>query len=143
MMISNFAGMLLAALITLSPLVHANDWVTPIGAPHGVAGRVVIVDVFTYDCINCQHVVPELRHLYAHYSRRDLQILGIHTPELSYERVRSNVIKNLAAQGIVWPVAFDPDAQLWARYGRLVQIFVGEGYDRKLSALIRKLVAEH
>lgn len=163
------AGLIFAALaVTLgssalaavappyAPLIQATNWLN--GRPQAatLANRVVIVDVFTYDCINCKHVVPELRALYSSTRRSDVAIVGIHTPENPYERVRANIVRNLRLQGIAWPVAIDNDQRLWDayeitswptqlvfdRHGRLQQIFVGEGNDANLSALVKRLVAE-
>lgn len=144
------------ASVPLDPLLRATDWLNGRPAASALAHRVVIVDVFTYDCANCQHVIPELRAVYAHTRRSDVAIVGIHSPENPYEQVRVNVIRNLKVQGILWPVAIDNDLRLWDafkvnawptqlvydRHGRLAQVFVGEGYDADLSALVKRLVAE-
>lgn len=76
----------------------------------------MVVDVFTFDCINCKHVVPELKRLNAEHSP-DLAIVGIYSPETPYERQRENVVAHLRAQGITWPVAVDNDFALWKAYG--------------------------
>ena len=141
---------------TLGPVLGAQQWLN--GRPHveAVRGKVVIVDVFTFDCINCKHVVPELRTLYRTTSRNDLEIIGVHTPETSYEHVRTNVIANLGVQGIVWPVAIDNEHVLWNAYGIeywpsqlifdrrgvLRKTIIGEGQDAEVSALIKTLIAE-
>jgi thiol-disulfide isomerase/thioredoxin len=143
-----------AAPVPFASLLRAPDWLN--GRPATLAGRVVIVDVFTYDCINCKHVIPKLRALYAATRRSDVAIVGIHTPENPYERIRANVIRNLQLQGVTWPVAIDNDQRLWTAYGieawptqlvydrrgQLQQIFVGEGYDAQLGALVKHLIAE-
>jgi hypothetical protein len=112
------------------------------------------VDVFTYSCINCKNVVPELRKLRDNYSAKDLLIIGVHTPELPGDYVRSNVEKNLAIQGINWPVAIDNDHKLWDAYGvdawptqliydrngHLAKTIVGDSQDDEVSATIRSLV---
>jgi thiol-disulfide isomerase/thioredoxin len=143
------------AVVSLAPLLHASQW---IGAPptaKGLSGKVILVDVFTYSCINCQHVVPELQRLRARYSASDLEIIGIHTPELPSDRVRSNVEQNLRLQGITWPVAIDNANSLWNTYrveswptqmifdrnGTLRKTIVGEGNDDEVSAAVRALVA--
>ena len=79
-------------------------------------GKVVLVDVFTFGCYNCQNVVPNLRAL-QRKPASDLAIIGIHSPETPYERDRSNVIANLKRQGITWPVAIDNSFALWKTYG--------------------------
>ena len=119
-------------------------------------GKVVVVDVFTFDCINCKHVVPGLRSLRARYPARDLLVVGIHTPETPFEHVRANVVAALATQGISWPVAIDNDEKLWNaygieywptqlifdRHGRLRKTVVGEGQDAEVASTVAALVAE-
>ena len=138
----------------LAPVANATDWLN--GRPAELAGKVVLLDVFTFDCINCKHVIPELRTLYRTTSRSDLAIIGIHSPETPFERVRSNVISNLAAQGISWPVALDNNFSLWKAYGIeywptqlifdrngvLRKTVVGEGQDALLVSTVRELIAE-
>jgi thiol-disulfide isomerase/thioredoxin len=117
---------------------------------------VVVVDVFTFDCINCKHVVPDLRSLRAHYPSNDLLIVGIHTPELPFERERANIVQALAAQGISWPVAIDNDQKLWNaynvqywptqlifdRHGQLRKTVIGEGQGAEVASTVAALVAE-
>ena len=149
------AAFLLAAATTLAPVLGATSWANAAGPPP-TAGRVTIVDVFTFDCINCKHVTPELRALRARYGNGDLAIVGVHAPELPQEHVHANVVRALTAQDITWPVAYDDDFRLWNAYGvtawptqlvfdrrgRLRATIVGEGYDRELEHTIAQLVAE-
>ncbi len=139
-----------------APLFNAPQWIGSRPPAASYAGKVVVVDVFTFDCINCKHVVPGLRSLRAHYSAKDLLVVGIHTPETPSERVRTNVVAALAAQGISWPVAIDNDQKLWNAYGieywptqlifdrhaRLRKTVVGEGQDAEVSSTVAALVAE-
>ncbi len=141
---------------SLQPVLSAPQWINGRAQASGVRGKVVIVDVFTFGCINCKHVIPELRSLYRTTSRKDLQIIGIHTPETSYEGVRSNVVANLALQGIVWPVAIDNNQSLWNAYGiqywpsqlifdrkgTLRKTVIGEGQDADVMATVKSLIAE-
>lgn len=138
----------------LRPVLTAPQWLN--GTPHSVRGKVVLLDVFTFDCINCKHIVPELRALYRDRAAADFQIIGIHSPETPYEKIRSNVIANLARQGIVWPVAIDNDFALWNAYnvnawptqllfdrrGNLRYTFVGEGQDPAVADAVSLLVRE-
>ena len=64
-------------------------------------GKVVLIDVFTFGCYDASGYV---------------QIIGVHTPETAYERNRANLVENLKAQGIVWPVAVDNDMAIWHAY---------------------------
>lgn len=138
-----------------APLLRAPAWIN--GKPDAAAllGKVVLVDVFTFDCINCKHVVPELRKLRAMHSP-DLFIAGIHSPETPYERDRANVVANLRAQGITWPVAIDNSYALWHvyrieywptqlifdRHGRLRATIIGEGRDAEVEATVSALERE-
>ncbi|MBV9270626.1 MAG: redoxin domain-containing protein [Candidatus Eremiobacteraeota bacterium] len=136
-------------------LLRAHDWINGMPSSGMLANKVVLVDVFTFDCINCKHVVPELRRLSAMRSDA-LAIVGIHSPETPYERERSNLVENLHAQGITWPVAVDNDFTLWNayaiqywptqlifdRHGRLRATIVGEGRDAEIAATIEHLERE-
>jgi thiol-disulfide isomerase/thioredoxin len=145
-----------AADKTLAPVLGAPNWLNGHATAASLAGRVVIVDVFTFDCINCKHVVPELKKLHGEYRSSDVQIVGVHAPETPYERDRSHIVANLAAQGIVWPVALDPDYAIWHaydneywptqyifdRHGALRATVVGEGSDERVESTVKALVAE-
>jgi thiol-disulfide isomerase/thioredoxin len=149
------AAILLAAATTLAPVLAAMPWANAAGPPP-TAGRVTVVDVFTFDCINCKHVTPELRKLRGAYGARDLAIVGVHAPELPQEHVHANVVQALRDQDITWPVVYDDDFKLWKAYGvdawptqlvfdrrgHLRAKYVGEGYDAQLEATVRALVAE-
>lgn len=150
-------AVVLAAEAALAPLLGARSWLgTPPNA-QTLGDKVVIVDVFTFDCINCKHVVPELRKLHATLPESQLEIVGIHSPETPYERVRANVAQNLLEQGITWPVAIDNDFSLWHaygiqywptqlvfdRHGRLRKTIIGEGQDPTLAATVDELLHEH
>src|SRR5271155_3544970 len=106
---------LLAAVVSLAPVLGATTWAN-VPAPPPVAGRVTIVDVFAFSCINCQHVTPELKKLSRSYDTRDLQIIGVHAPELPYEKVHANLLEALKDQDITWPVLFDDNFRVWGAY---------------------------
>ena len=148
--------LLLAGAVTLAPVLSATAWANAPGPPP-TAGRVTIVDVFTFDCINCRHVTPELQRLRAAYGSRDLAIVGVHAPETAEEHVHANVVQALRAQNISWPVLFDDNFSVWNNYGvqawptQLVfdrkgvlrATYVGEGYDAQLARTVSTLIAEH
>jgi len=140
----------------LAPLFAAREgWLNGEVTAHGLAGKVVVVDIFTFGCYNCRNVVPELRHVFR-ADRADVVIVGIHSPETPYERDRSNVVANLRAQGIEWPVAIDNSFALWNAYGveawptqlffdrkgRLRKTVVGDSQDDAVEQTIRALVSE-
>jgi len=140
----------------LGPVLGARDWINGRATAAQTAGKVVLVDVFTFDCINCKHVTPELKRLHASLPESELEIIGLHSPETPYERERTNVVAELARQGIVWPVAVDNSFAIWNAYGtdawptqylfdkhgRLRKKIVGEGQDDLVEATIHQLLAE-
>jgi thiol-disulfide isomerase/thioredoxin len=146
-----------AAPSSLGPVLAAPDWINGHPAGADVAGKVVIVDVFTFACINCKHVTPNLQKLRASVSPSDLAIIGVHAPETAEERDRSNVVRELTRQGVVWPVALDNSFTIWKaldneywptqyifdRHGALRRTVVGEGQDDVVQATVKTLVAEH
>jgi thiol-disulfide isomerase/thioredoxin len=146
---------LLAAALTLAPVLSATAWVNVPGPPP-TAGRVTIVDVFAFSCINCRHVTPELQKLRGAYGENDLTIIGVHAPELPEEKVHANLLHALSDQRITWPVLADDAFRVWNAYGvnawptqlifdrrgRLRATYVGEGYDAAIDGWVRRLTAE-
>jgi thiol-disulfide isomerase/thioredoxin len=145
-----------AAITPLARLNTARDWINGRVAGSDLRGRVVVVDVFTVDCSNCQNVVPTLRRLYSQDRTRGLSVVGIHTPETPAERSRAYVQQSLLRQGIVWPVAVDNDFALWRAYevqawptelffdrsGRLRKVIVGDSQDQDVRATVESLLRE-
>ncbi|HEY4433851.1 MAG TPA: redoxin family protein [Candidatus Cybelea sp.] len=99
------------------PLYSAAQWLNGRVTASDMPGRVVVADIFTVDCANCQNVVPNLRSLNAKDRSRGLRVGGIHAPETPAERGRPYVEQSLAPQGVDWPVAIDNDFALWKAYG--------------------------
>lgn len=98
--------------------VGLSNWFN--SAPLSMAslrGKVVLVDFWTYGCVNCVNTLPHLTKLYAKYRDRDFVIVGIHTPEFPFERSASNVQAALKRHGIAYPVAQDNASQTWNAYG--------------------------
>jgi thiol-disulfide isomerase/thioredoxin len=141
---------------TLAPVLHAAEgWVNAPATAAGLAGKVVVVDVFTFGCINCKNVTPNLRALYRSGST-DVAIVGVHSPETPYEKDRANVVANLKTQGILWPVAIDNDFAIWNaygigawptqlifdRHGHLRKTVVGDSQDALVDRTIKELAAE-
>jgi hypothetical protein len=141
---------------SLAPVSGASDWINGRATAAGLRGKVVIVDIFTFACFNCKNVVPNLRSLRESVSSSDLAIVGVHSPESDLEKVRSNVVENLARQGITWPVAIDNDFAIWRSYGtgywptqlifdrqgRLRKTVIGDSQDALVNATVRALIAE-
>ena len=81
-----------------------NNWFN--SAPLNIAGlrgKVVLVDFWTYGCVNCVNTLPHVTELYAKYKDRGLVVVGIHTPEFPFERSASNVQAALKRHGITYP----------------------------------------
>jgi thiol-disulfide isomerase/thioredoxin len=145
---------LLAAALTLAPVLGAAPWANASGPPP-TAGRVTVVDIFAFSCINCMHVTPELKKLRARYDANDVAIIGVHAPELPYEKVHANLLQALTDQHITWPVVYDDDFRIWRAYGVsawptqfvfdrkgvLRATYVGEGYDDEIDRLVGRLAA--
>ncbi len=150
------ALVLLAATTSLAPVLAAKDWIGARVNAAELAGKVVILDVFTVDCFNCRNVVPTLRSLYASDHPKGLEVVGIHTPETPAEKQRAYVTENLRQQGIVWPVAVDNTFSLWDaygvnawptqlffdRHGRLRKVIVGDSQDDQVRATAEALLQE-
>ncbi|MGY4283687.1 thiol-disulfide isomerase/thioredoxin [Bradyrhizobium sp. LM2.7] len=79
-------------------------------------GKVVLVDFWTYGCVNCVNTLPHVTELYAKYKDRGLVVVGVHTPEFPFERSASNVQAALKRHGITYPVAQDNDSKTWNAY---------------------------
>ncbi len=80
-------------------------------------GKVVLVDFWTYTCINCIRTFPYLKLWHSRYADDGLVILGIHTPEFEFEKDYENVVQATRDNGIIWPVAQDNDYVTWKNYG--------------------------
>ena len=119
-------------------------------------GRVVLVDFWTYSCINCLRTLPHLKAWDAAYRKAGLTIVGVHTPEFAFEHVPSNVRRATRELGVRYPVAVDDDYKTWDAYqngawpteylidrkGDIREIKEGEGDYGGTERTIRKLLGE-
>jgi thiol-disulfide isomerase/thioredoxin len=142
--------------VTLEHVLAANDWLNAKPTAASVRGKVVLLDFYTFGCINCKNTEPNLRALYRTRSHSDLVILGVHSPETSMERDRSNLVQSLKEQGIAWPVAVDNDFAIWNAYGvqawptqmifdrsgQLQKTIVGDSQDQAVDAEVDALIAQ-
>jgi cytochrome c biogenesis protein CcdA/thiol-disulfide isomerase/thioredoxin len=80
-------------------------------------GKVVLIDFWTYSCINCLRTLPHLRAWYAAYHGDGLEIVGVHTPEFAFEHDLGNVRSAVRRLGVTWPVALDDDYDTWNAWG--------------------------
>jgi len=122
----------------------------------GLRGRVVLIDFWTYTCINCIRTLPYLKAWDARYRQAGLTIVGVHTPEFPFERDTSNVAQAIRTDGLRYPVVQDNDYGTWTAYqnqywpaeylidarGRVRYTHFGEGDYGTDERAIRTLLAE-
>ncbi len=138
-------------------LVGIKGWIN--SDPLTVAqlkGKVVLIDFWTYSCINCQRTQPYVNAWYDAYKADGLVVIGVHAPEFAFEQVPSNVQKAVADAGIHYPVALDNDFATWKAYdnsywpakylidrdGRVRYTHFGEGAYDETESTIRQLLGE-
>jgi len=120
----------------------------------GLRGKVVLLDFWTYSCINCQRTLPYLTGWADTYADNGLVVIGVHSPEFAFERVEENVADNAARLGVQYPIALDNDFATWQAYhqrfwpahylidaeGVVRQVHYGEGAYAETESLIRELL---
>ena len=121
-----------------------------------VGKKVILLDFWTYSCINCVRTLPYLTAWYQKYASEGLEIVGIHTPEFDFEKELSNVQTAVQQYGIHYPVVLDSNYGTWQAYGNLywpheylidvagyiVHDHVGEGDYGETETEIQKLLAQ-
>jgi thiol-disulfide isomerase/thioredoxin len=141
-----------------APELKNRTWLNTDGPVHlaDLRGKVVGVEMWTFDCINCQHVMPHLKDWYARYKDQGFVLIGNHFPEFSYEADLTNLKKAVADDGILYPVAQDNDGETWDSYnnsywpslylidkrGRIRYVHIGEGAYDEIEGNIKSLLAE-
>ena len=117
-------------------------------------GKVVLVDFWTYSCINCIRTLPYITKWYDQYKDQGFVVVGVHTPEFAFEKVTSNVETALKRYGIAYPVAQDNNYKTWSAYknqfwpahyvidknGEIVYTHFGEGNYEQTELAIRTLL---
>ncbi|PXX64814.1 Cytochrome c biogenesis protein CcdA [Pseudomonas sp. LAMO17WK12:I10] len=98
-------------------LSGAVQWLNspPLDA-EALRGKVVLVDFWTYDCINCQHSLPYVNAWAKKYAKDGLVVIGVHTPEYAFEKVIDNVTAQVRKLDIGYPVAIDNDYAIWRAF---------------------------
>jgi thiol-disulfide isomerase/thioredoxin len=145
-----------AAVQTSAPnFTGINTWFN--SKPLDIAelrGKVVLVNFWTYGCVNCVNTLPHVTELYAKYRDRGLVVVGVHTPEFPFERSASNVQAALKRHGITYPVAQDNDSRTWDAYrnqywpaqyiidrsGKIVFQHAGEGRYEEIEQTVARLL---
>ena len=134
-----------------------QEWIN--GGPlamESLLGKVVLIDFWTYSCINCIRTLPFLKTWDERYADEGLVIIGVHTPEFEFEKVFDNVVEATEDMGVVWPVVQDNDFVVWKSYsnrfwpakylidkeGVIRYRHFGEGRYAETEEEIRKLLAE-
>lgn len=133
-----------------------RQWLnTPGGKPVGsLRGEVVLVDFWAYSCINCQRAIPHVSAWYSRYHTDGFEVIGVHTPEYTFEHDPGNVSAGARRLGIHYPIALDNDYATWnafhnqawpAEYlidatGTVRHVALGEGDYDTTESLIRDLL---
>jgi thiol-disulfide isomerase/thioredoxin len=119
-------------------------------------GKVVIVEMWTFGCINCQHVMPSLKEWHSKYADQGLVIIGNHFPEFSYEADLENLKNAIAQNDIRYAVAQDNNGDTWRAYknnywptlylidkqGHIRYVHIGEGRYKETEENIKTLLEE-
>lgn len=121
-----------------------------------VGKKIILVDFWTYSCINCQRTLPYLNAWYEKYREQGLEIIGVHTPEFAFEKEPANVAAAIAKYNIKYPVVQDNDYATWTSYknrywprkylididGYIVLDHIGEGGYEETERAIQLLLQE-
>ncbi|MGF6554243.1 cytochrome c biogenesis protein CcdA/thiol-disulfide isomerase/thioredoxin [Pseudomonas sp. S30_BP2TU TE3576] len=98
-------------------LSGAVDWLnSPALSNEALKGKVVLVDFWTFDCINCKHTLPYVKDWAKKYEKDGLVVIGVHTPEYGFERIIDNVRAKVKEYGITYPVAIDNNYAIWRNF---------------------------
>lgn len=134
-----------------------QDWInSPPLKLEDLRGKVVLIDFWTYSCINCIRTFPYLKQWYETYKDKGFVIIGVHTPEFAFEKELKNVQDAVKRFGLTYPVALDNNYQTWQAYnnyywpahylidqeGMIRQVHFGEGKYLETENAIRSLLNE-
>jgi cytochrome c biogenesis protein CcdA/thiol-disulfide isomerase/thioredoxin len=136
----------------------ATAWLnSPPLIPATLKGKVVLVDFWTYSCINCLRAQPYVNAWAAKYRSQGLVVIGVHTPEFAFEKELANVRAAVKSLGVTYPVALDNDHRIWSAFnntywpadyfidgqGRIRAHAFGEGDYDQSERIIQRLLAEN
>jgi len=144
-----------AAQFNAPDFVSISNWFN--SAPLDIAnlrGKVVLVNFWTYGCVNCVNALPHVIALYDKYKARGLVVVGVHSPEFPFERSAGNVQAALKRHGITYPVAQDNESRTWNAYrnqywpaqyivdqsGKIVFQHAGEGQYEEIDRTVARLL---
>jgi thiol-disulfide isomerase/thioredoxin len=143
---------------TFAPLAGATGWInSPALTAADLRGKVVLVDFWTYSCINCLRTLPFIKAWADKYKDAGLVVVGVHSPEFAFEKNPDNVRKAVKDLGITYPVAIDSNHAIWRGFhnrawpalyfidaqGKVRDQVLGEGRYQESERLIQKLLAEN
>ncbi|WEK00892.1 MAG: cytochrome c biogenesis protein DipZ [Candidatus Sphingomonas phytovorans] len=142
----------------MPPLSGATEWInSPPLTREELRGKVVLVDFWTYSCINCLRTLPYVRAWAEKYKPQGLVVIGVHAPEFAFEKDPANVRAAVRDLGIGYPVALDNDRAIWRAFsnrywpahyfidgqGRIRYHHFGEGGYAESEKVIQRLLAEN
>ncbi len=143
---------------TAPDFVGGTGWINspPLSLQKELKGKVVLVDFWTYSCINCIRTLPYIRKWYDTYKDKGFVVIGVHSPEFEFEKVTANVKKAVADFQIAYPVVQDNDFKIWSAYqnqfwpahylidqsGKIRYTHFGEGNYVETENAIRELLKE-
>ncbi len=139
-----------------NPSGFVNTDGKPVAIGDYIGKKVVLIDFWTYSCINCKRTTPYLNAWYDKYKDQGLEIIGVHTPEFAFEHVLENVQKAVKEEGIKYPVVLDNDYATWGAFknqywprkylididGYIVWDHAGEGAYDEAERAIQKALKE-
>jgi thiol-disulfide isomerase/thioredoxin len=138
-------------------LLGAHQWLnTPGLKPQDLQGKVVLVNFWTFSCINCLRMLPCVREWAAKYKDRGLVVVGVQTPEFAFEKDVRNISNAVTDLGVLYPVAVDNDSAIWRAFsnnawpalyfigpdGEIRRQVVGEGQYAQSEQLIQQLLSD-
>ena len=121
-----------------------------------IRGKVVVIDFWTYSCINCLRTLPHMKQLWGRYKDQGLVLIGVHSPEFEFEKDAENLAAAIRRHGLEYPIAVDNDFQTWHafqnnfwptqyfidRQGDVRHIHEGEGGGGEIEAWIVRLLRD-
>jgi len=141
----------------MPPLIGAVEWLNspPLSAAE-LRGKVVLIDFWTYGCINCRNALPHVREWHRKYKDQGLVVIGVHSPEFAFEKNISNVKRALVDLQVPFPVAVDNNFTIWRAFrnnywpahyfvdarGQIRFHHFGEGQYDKSEQVIQQLLDE-
>jgi thiol-disulfide isomerase/thioredoxin len=115
--LSHKAAMYQKSAELVSPDGYINTGGKPITIGEFKGKKVVLIDIWTYSCINCQRTLPYIKAWYDKYHDQGLEIISVHTPEFAFEKVEKNVQDAVMGFGIKYPVVLDNEYKTWNAFG--------------------------